>query len=158
MKKDYPFVAIMALAWAMLAFIIFKHLGDSHWPEKIIAFRYWGWFSAIMIIGGAVFRQISIQEIKTGRIRPTYSGLEGDKFIWSGFLLRIAWWIFFAIMIICLLNLFPFFYHWLEAFPIPAAIIGWPLFWSDIILLLLILGGWSMRDQYAYDPKNRPSN
>ncbi|MFA5024434.1 MAG: hypothetical protein WC523_05785 [Patescibacteria group bacterium] len=153
-KLDWLDRTAITLAVALLVFLAFWLLGQKIWPAQAVVLNYYGWFFSLMIIGGVIFQWFAIWEVESKRIKSTLQGLMYYKFSWSNLMLRLANTICFLMITVCALNLFSFFYQWLECYSqMLGEIVGWPLFISFIILSILTFGGWYMRDQYGYQPK-----
>lgn len=144
MKKftETLYLLIMALAASLLPICLSSSL-KNFWPEEGIILDYYGYFLGLMVLGSFAFHHLCLWEKRERRIVSyAYGKAILELPCWSTLLIRISLAICIFLAIVCLANLFPGFSGYLATkHEILDQIVGWPLFISLIVLVILSFGG-----------------
>jgi len=141
-------IAATAVIW------LFSLLEKKMWPDYGIVLQYWGYFLAIMIILGVVFKEVSLWEISSGRVEKSLSGPVSEHFLFSSLMLWVGLICSIILIATSVLSIMSGYDNWLGSIWDPLRIIsGWPSGFGSLILLISTGISFFLRDNACYIPR-----
>jgi len=105
--SDYLMVITIAILIMIIGYVLAESLKDNFWSGQNLTIDYLKWLAIIMTGAVAIFREISIWEINTNRLKVHSIVTFSDSFSISLLMQRIAWGLavtFLALIFISLIN------------------------------------------------------
>jgi uncharacterized membrane protein len=106
MKKKLNYVSLTIITLAVMIFIhilaeeIIFHL----WPNHASTVNYFGWFAIGLVAWGVIFKEISIQEIKTKKVTIYGFGIFAHRFSLSKLIQKITWCLVLIFLVLFILS------------------------------------------------------